>query len=303
MAVNYRFQLQHCVSAAPVAQDSTARQNNHTETHSMYQTHWGLEKPPFPSGLDPQLFFEGASQRESLARLRFLLAHRRRLGLVLGESGLGKSLLLAVFANQCRLAGQVVAEVDLLGLTAREFYWQLGNQLHASIHIEDDLVRLFRKVTDCLHENRLQGKQTVLLLDDLDQANADLLSHVLRLTRTEAAHEGWLTILATANPAQLSRIGKGLLEQIDLRVDLEPWDELDTIGYLQLALFAAGAERPLFDDEALSDLHRLSGGVPRAVNRIADFALLSGASNSQDMIDVPTIAAASEATSLTTNSA
>ncbi|NOZ40243.1 MAG: AAA family ATPase [Planctomycetes bacterium] len=267
----------------------------------MYQTHWGLEKPPFPSGLDPKLFFEGASQRESLARLRFLLAHRRRLGLVLGASGMGKSLLLSVFAEQCRLAGHAAGQVDLLGLSTREFFWQLGNKLHAAVRTEDDLLRLFRQVADRLQENALQKKQTVLLLDDLDQAGPDLQNQVQRLLRTDAAHGGWLTLVATANSTQLNRLGQGLLEAVDLRIDLHPWDELDTIGYLQMALFEAGAERPLFDDEAMSNLHRASEGVPRMVNRLADSSLLAGANHSQEMIDASTIQAASEAISLPTN--
>jgi len=217
---------------------------------------------------------------------------------VLGASGLGKSLLVSVFAEQCCQAGQAVAQIDLLGLTAREFYWQFGNKLQAAVRVEDDQVRLFRQLTARLQENRWQDKQTVLLLDDLDQAGPDLLNHVLRLTRTAAANEGWLTIVATANSTQLNRLGKGLLELVDLRIDLQPWDELDTIGYLQMALFEAGAERPLFDDEALSELHRLAAGVPRAVNRIADFALLAGSNNSQATIDGATILAAGEAVGL-----
>jgi len=266
----------------------------------MYKTHWGLEKPPFPSGLDSQLFYEGIGQRESLARLRFLLAHRRRFGLVLGSPGLGKSLLLSVFSDQCRLAGHAAAQIDLLGLSSREFYLQLGSKLQATVRAEDDLIRLFRQLTDRLQSSRLQGKQTVLLLDDLDQVGPDLINHVLRLTRTAASQEGWLTIVASANRLQLNRLGKELLDLVDLSIDLQPWDELDTIGYLQLALFEAGSERPLFDDEAMSEIHRLSAGVPRRVNRIADFALLAGSSNSQEMIDSSTIQAACEAVSLPT---
>jgi len=266
----------------------------------MYQTHWGLEKPPFPSGPDARLFYEGANQRESLARLRFLLAHRRRLGLVQGKSGLGKSLLLEVFAGQCQRAGQAVAQVSLQGLSAREFYWQLGNELQAAVRVEDDVLRLFRQVTDRLQENHLQDRRTVVLLDDLGQAGPDLLSQVLRLTRTEAAEEGSLNFVASIRPAQLDRLGQSLLEIVDLRIDLEPWDELDTIGYLQMALLEAGADRPLFDNEAMSALHRLSAGVPRAVNRLADFALLAGSSQEQETIDAATINAANEAIQLPT---
>jgi general secretion pathway protein A len=261
----------------------------------MYLTHWGLDQPPFPSGLDPHGFYEGASQRESLARLRFLLAHRRRLGLVQGGTGYGKSLLLKVFAQQCRAAGHAVAHVDLLGLSARELYWQLGNALHATVSVADDMLRLFRQLTDRLRDNTFLGKQTVLVLDDLDQVGPDLLNHIQRLLRTETADQGWLTVVASAHTQHTSRIGKELLKLVDLRIDLEAWDELDTIGHLQNALIEAGAERPLFDETAVTEIHRAAAGVPFAVNRLADLALLEGASHALHQVDEATILSASEA--------
>ncbi len=270
----------------------------------MVQTHWGFEKSPFPSGLDPQLFYEGASGRESLARLRFLVNHGRRLGLMLGEPGVGKSLLLEVFARECRQLHEnrqqrrAVAQVNLLGLSARELYLQLGVELQAAVRAEDDLPRLFRQLTDRIHENRLQGLSTVLLLDDADQAGPDLLPHLLRLAHLDAVGAGGLTLVLAANQARANRLGAGLLDLVDLRIDLEPWDELDTAGYLQLALFEAGAERPLFDDQALSEMHRLAGGVPRRVNRLADYALLAGSGSGQEVIDSITIQSAHEAIQL-----
>ena len=261
----------------------------------MYQAHWGLSRPPFASGIDTRQFYQGASQRESLARLRFLLAHRKRLGLILGEAGLGKSLVSAVFEDHCQQAGTAVARVDLVGLSQREFSWQIGQALQAAVRVEDDPLRLFRQLTDRLQALRLQARQAVLILDDLDQANHDLNTHVQRLLRTEAANDGWLTIVATANPLRMNRLGDSLPALVDLRIDMEPWDELDTIGFLQTALVEAGAERPLFDDAAMSLLHRLAGGVPRTVTRMADFALMAGSNNGLEQIDAPTIEAVGEA--------
>jgi len=264
----------------------------------MYQSHWGLEKTPFPSGLDPSLFYEGSGQRESLARLRFLVDQGRRLGLVLGEPGLGKSLLLEVFARECRQQGRAVAQVDLLGISSREFAWQLGVELQAPVRLEDDLVRLFRQLTDRINENQLQQVPTVLLLDNADQAGPDLLTHLQRLANLYATSEGWLTLVLASNHNQAVRLGNGLLELVDLRIDLQPWDELDTTGYLQLALVEAGCERPLFEDQALSEMYRLAGGVPRRVNRLADYALLAGSSSGEEMVCSSTIQSAHEAMQL-----
>ncbi|MCA9232025.1 MAG: AAA family ATPase [Planctomycetales bacterium] len=261
----------------------------------MYQAHWGLERTPFPSGLEPHLFYEGLNQRESLARLRFLADNGRRLGLVLGEPGLGKSLLLEMFARECRQQSRAVAQLSLLGLSSRECWWQICAELQARVQLEDDLARLFRKLTERIVENRLQGISTVLLLDDADQAGPDLLQHLLRLAHFKAADEGWLTLVLTANRGQANRLGSKLLDLIDLRIDLQPWDELDTIGYLQLALVEAGSERPLFADQALSKIYQLTGGVPRRVNRLADYALLAGSSSGQELVCTATIQSAYDA--------
>lgn len=260
----------------------------------MYQAHWGLEKPPFPSGADLRLFYEGASQREALARLRYLVDNGRRLGLVNADSGLGKSLLLDVFASECRQKNRAIAQVDFLGLTTREFLWQLGGKLRAAVRVEDDPVRLLRQLADRMLENRLQSVATVLLLDNVDQAGPDLIAQLLRLVHHPVG-DGWLTLVVAANRSSVERLGDGLLEMVDLRIDLHPWDELDTTGYLQLALVEAGSQRPLFDDHALSELHRLAGGVPRRVNRLADYALLTGSSKGLEMIGSATIQSACEA--------
>jgi len=152
-------------------------------------------------------------------------------------------------------------------------------------------------LTDRINENRLQQVPTLLLLDNADQAGPDLLMHLLRLANFYSA-DGWLTLVLAANRARASRLGDGLLELVDLRIDLLPWDELDTTGYLQLALVEAGCERPVFEDQALSEMHRLAEGIPRRVNRLADYALLAGSSSGQEMVCSSTIQSAHEAIQL-----
>lgn len=261
----------------------------------MYQSHWGIDRPPFPSGIDAHLFHETTGGREALARLRYLVDNRRRLGLVLGEPGLGKSLLLEMFARECRRQNRQVAQVDMLGITPREFYWQLATQLAAAPRPEDDASRLFRRVADRLAESRMQQLATVVLLDDVDEAGPDVLTQLLRLPRIDPTTDTWLTLVLAANDRHVSRLGSQLPELVDLRIDLQPWNEVETVGYVQLALVEAGCERPPFDDGALQILHELSGGIPRRVNRLADFALLAGSSSRLDTIDAATVQSAQDA--------
>ena len=266
--------------------------------HSVYHSHWGFQQPPFPSGPELHKFFEGSSQREALARLHYLTENHRRLGLLLGKPGMGKSSLLQVFAEQCRKQGYAVAFCDLLGLTVREFYWQLGSQLAAPVRVEDDVLRLYRQVSDHLQQNRMQNVGTVLLLDNTDRMGADVATQLERLGRWLPGREGLLSLILAADSERAGRMNERLLDLLDLNIEMEPWDELDTTGYLQHALFEAGAERPLFDDGALSEIYRMSAGVPRLVIRLAEHALLSGSRYGQEIVDSATVQSVNESVSL-----
>ena len=65
----------------------------------MYQQYWGLRESPFRGSLDVAQFFATPNHDEALARLHFLVDGRRRLGLVAGKFGIGKSLLLEFFPS------------------------------------------------------------------------------------------------------------------------------------------------------------------------------------------------------------
>ena len=260
-------------------------------TQPVNQQGWGLEKSPFGGGLDTRLFFEGATQREALARLRFLRANGR-LGLVDGPAGSGKSLLLRMFEQDCRRSGFAVAQLNMQGLSPREFTWELGNQLGTAGRIEEELPQLFRQLADRLAENALQDIETILFLDDLHEAGPDLLGQVVRIAKLDLGGDRPLAMVLSSVDHALDWLPTSLAELVDLRVQLEAWDELDTIGYLQLALVEAGSSQPLFDDHSLSEIHRLSGGVPRQVKRLADYALLIGSATAPEIIDCETIRAA-----------
>ena len=72
----------------------------------MFESHWGLRESPFRDLADPRYFYCSPTHDEALARLQFLVRNHRRLGLLLGTPGSGKTLLLGVFGRQMRAASQ-----------------------------------------------------------------------------------------------------------------------------------------------------------------------------------------------------
>ena len=151
---------------------------NSSTASPTYRMHWGLTETPFRGGIDPKFFYESPTHEEALARLQFLVEERQRLGLLMGETGTGKSMLLEVVARQLRRGGSQVANHQLLGADLREFLWLIAAELGLNPGGRDDVFRLWRCILDRLAENRYQQLDTVLLFDDAHEASREVLEHV-----------------------------------------------------------------------------------------------------------------------------
>jgi general secretion pathway protein A len=257
----------------------------------MYQAHWGLSHSPFGSGLDRQRFFRSPTHDEALARLHFLVEEHRRLGLLLGGAGSGKSLVLEVFAHEVRRSGGEVLRLNLLGLAEHEFLWQLARTIGHNPGRSEPIFQLWQAITDRFSENRQQQLTTLLLLDDADEACPEVLEQVARLTQFDPTSDARLTVVLAAAGHRLPRLGQRLLSLTELRIDVQNWEPEDTACYVNQALLTAGRHEPAFDDMALLRLHELSLGIPRRVNQLADLSLLAAAGQGLYFIDEATVEA------------
>jgi general secretion pathway protein A len=251
----------------------------------MYESHWGLQESPFRACLDPGMFYESPTHEEALARLHFLVDERRRLGLLLGEAGSGKSLLFEVFAGDLRRSGSAVAKMSLLGLSPTEMLWQSLADLGGGVDRSETVAALWQALSDRITEHRYQRVDTVFLLDDADRAVPDTLAQLTRLVKCDRLPEARLTVALACRRDSLGRLGADLLELAELRIDVEPWEQADTESYVKQSLARAGAHASVFADQALARLQQLTGGVPRRVSRLADLALLAGAGQDAAEID------------------
>ncbi len=234
------------------------------------------------------MFYESPTHQEALSRLHFLVEHRRRLGLLLGDSGSGKSRLLQVIAGQLRRQGSVVAHVNLIGCVPRELLWSLAAQLGTNPADDEPLFTLWRDVADCLSENRIQQRPTVILLDDADHAASEVLTHIERLLHADASTESRLTLIVAAQRGRLAQLGPRLLDEAELRIELEFWDEDDTAAFLHESSTSHN-QATAFNPSAAACLHQLGRGVPRRVGQLAELARLAGAGSQLCHIDAQTV--------------
>jgi type II secretory pathway predicted ATPase ExeA len=254
----------------------------------MYEAYWGLKQPPFAAPATPAAIERSPVHAEALARLAFLVENGRRLGLVLGPAGSGKSLLLGEFVRQLRRAGAAAALVTAVGAPASDVLFRVAEDWGCVPDGSDDQARLWRQITGKLAERTLEQTPSVLAIDEADSSSPETLALVQRLASLPDTR---LTVVAAARAETASRLGSRLLELADLRVELALWNEDETRGYLKASLADAGRVQPAFEDAAARRLFALSGGAPRKVNQLAELALVAGAGQNLAQIDEETVLA------------
>lgn len=255
----------------------------------MYEAHWGLQESPFRETRDPRFFFCSPSHDEALARMQFLADQQRRLGVLLGAAGVGKSRVLQVLTDRLRRQGRDVALLSAQARDLPEFLWQLAAQLGCNPASTSSEGQLWRRVTENLGQRRMLRTPVLVLIDDAESAAPELQAGLLRLLHGEGHPENWATYVLAADSERYRKLDQRLLELAELRMDLEPWTTAETQAYLQFVSRSAGAVRELFQKDAMVRLHDAAQGVPRRVAQLADLVLLAGAGQGLDMIDERTV--------------
>jgi type II secretory pathway predicted ATPase ExeA len=255
----------------------------------MYQAYWGFARSPFQTADARAMLAASPVHTEALARLDFLVESQCRFGLLLGPAGSGKSLVLADFADRTAARGWLVAAASAALPTDEQLLASLasGWQIASPPGGEPN----WPAIADRLEELKLENLAAALALDDLDRATPRALAAVEWLAGLPAAP---LTIIASARPETVERIGSRLVELATLRIDLTPWSEQETKNYLATSVTNAGRLAPAFDEPAARRLYQLSGGIPRKVNRLAQLALVAGAGQNLAQVDACTVEAVEE---------
>jgi len=233
------------------------------------------------------------SHEEATARLQFVVEHGSRLGLLLGESGSGKTTLLESFHDELRGAGCLTAVINVAGLSAEELLHAIAAKLRTPVENDWNLFQLWRALNDRFTELRFLREQAVILIDDAGLASTDVLMHLYRLAQSEPAASARLSIIFAATKSSLPRVGKHLLELVDLKIELPSWSTTETRALVEATgaaqAKASGGRSLRFSAAAIERLQQLSGGMPRSIVRLADLARLAAGADNGDTVDVETI--------------
>lgn len=271
----------------------------------MYIASFGLRRAPFEDRADAALYFPSAGHKEAVAALQHEVRHGQGVGLMYGESGTGKTIVLRTLARQLGNDTKIViltvpanGAVDVLRETCKSF----GVSLPSSIEDARGLSRLRRH----LLRNVSLGGTPILIIDQAEHLSPGDLADVESLLELQNENGCLLRIVLAAHPrfhALLEQPAFARLRQLTAAEHrLRNLTEHEAEQYVHHRLHMAGAAgRETFSPDALSAIFELSHGVPRAINRACHAAMLAAYESGAVQVTARHVHAASPAWAASSN--
>jgi MSHA biogenesis protein MshM len=239
--------------------------------------HFGLSEDPFRDELRVRDFCETRVARDALLRLERGIRQGRGLGIVSGEPGSGKSMLLRRILDALE---EEVFEASMLvvlpgagdaGALLARFARHLGVDAPAA-----ERQALLGQIFERLAIAREEGRQAVLLVDDADVlGGSGALAELVGMLRLEYEDRRLLSlVLAGASGLDHALAGdEALSHRADFRVTLGSLDPQGTGAYLAHRIENAGGDPAILAPDAIEAMHGLGRGLPGLLNRLGDNAL------------------------------
>ncbi|MCG6923864.1 MAG: AAA family ATPase [Acidobacteria bacterium] len=259
----------------------------------MYEGYWELSEKPFRKTPDPRYLFLNETYEEALERLLFAV-EEMELALLTGEVGSGKTLLTRALVD--RVGERYEAGMILNPrLPPRQFLQTVAVELGVEeprFHSNELLDQIHERLL-ALHE---QDRAALLIVDEAHLIPGKATFEEIRLLTNFQLDDGNLiAVLLVGQPELRGRLRhrtyRALTQRVGVSFDLVPLSVEDTRAYLAHRLTVAGAERMLFDDEAIGRLHAAAAGVPRLLNHLATQALIEGMARGAEAVDGAAVAA------------
>jgi len=254
----------------------------------MYERFYQLRERPFALSPDPEYLYPSRVHQEALDYLRYGLESQAGFVVITGEIGSGKTTLLQTLLrnldNQTtvgRVVNTMLEPRELLETIAIDFGLDPAGRSKPL---------LLRDLSQFLVDQRLAGRQVLLVIDEAQNLGLPALEELRMLSNLETEKSKLLQIVLVGQPDLRDKLAAPALEQLRQRITvsyhLRPLDADETHNYINHRLRRAALGVPMeFPREATEAIHTRSRGVPRIINVICDATLVFGYAEERRVFD------------------
>ncbi len=261
----------------------------------------GFEKEPFSTSPDPDFFYLTREHDVALTNVLIELRLRRGLSVILGDVGTGKTTLSRKLVRCLKERGDFIFHMVLdphfeneqlfLSSLVRNFEVSLeqysGDAFRSGNLTVLDLKESLEKF---LYQRCIVENKTVVLIIDEAQKLSETAIEMLRVILNYETNENKLLQLVLLGQLELhSKILNipNFFDRISFKYTLNPLGLQETHDMIRFRIRQAGyqAKYPLFMDDAVQLIHKISKGYPRKVTLLCHRALKSLVVKQKWMVD------------------
>jgi len=245
-----------------------------------YLKFFGLKEQPFSISVDNRFYYDSAQHEQAIVRLKYAAETRKGLAVLVGNIGTGKTTLATrmleyLDEKEYESALLIVIHASITSeWLLRKIAVQMGVENPAT-----DKTALLSQLFDRLVQIYESGKKAVVLIDEAQMLHKkEVMEEFRGILNIELDGKKLITFILFGLP-ELDKnlsLDEPLKQRVAVRFQLKSFSEEITNEYIRYRLQVAGGNQDLFSKEALSAIHKFSGGIPRLINKLSDNALLEG---------------------------
>lgn len=259
----------------------------------MYEEFFGLSRKPFQLTPDPEIFFASTGHQKALSYLQYGLTQSEGFIVITGNVGTGKTTianhLISQLEEQNIVARQLVtpnlSPDDLIVAITKLFKLHPEGNTKAA-HIAE--------LTDYMRRLSALGRRMLLIIDEAQNLPVESIEELRMLSNIQVDGKSIIQSFLLGQSELEGILSAPIMEQFRQRViasaSLTPLNEQELYNYINFRMNKAGWEgEPLFSEEAVSVVHKFTGGIPRKINTFLDRVLLFTYMEEKHSIDVEVI--------------
>ncbi|MBF0134394.1 MAG: AAA family ATPase [Magnetococcales bacterium] len=267
----------------------------------MYHENFGLSQPPFRNTPDTRVFYPGCKRGAILEALEYAVLQGEGIVKVVGEVGSGKTMLCRMLES--RLSGKIeTVFIANPSLTPENIFHAIAVELRIELGDKTDKFQILQSLQSYLLKKHASGRHVVVLVEEAQGMPLATLEEIRLLSNLETTRSKLLQLILFGQPELDINLSvpsiRQLKERISYQFYLPPFSPEDVEEYLMMRMRSAGYRGPTpFYPRACRRIWKLSGGLTRRINLLADKALLAAYIDKKDRVTARHVnQAASEST-------
>ena len=244
----------------------------------MYEKFFNLKTKPFELVPNPEFLFLSRPHKKAMTYLDYGIKEKIGFILLTGEVGSGKTTIIQNLIRGMN-SDVKLSKIFNTKLSSGQLLAMINDDFGLRVNGKDKIT-LLRELNDFLIQQYTNNSQSVLIIDESQNLTPELLEEIRLLSNLETDKSKLLQIILVGQPELRKTLLRPELRQLRQRISISfhiyPLTRKETEEYIFHRLEIAGNREAIsFQNGTIDVIHNFSRGIPRLINIICDFLMLS----------------------------